>query len=134
MEQAERDGVLIDVRNPRCEDERFTDRWPEDSLAQRVYIEDLKLFRRQLAALQSQGLSLADKRKILADMFGIGPAQSVIDELNAKIGDAVQTGQRMIAPTGRVIAAATAPTIVGISRAAAQPRGHTFFGSRWRRE
>jgi len=134
LEQAERDRVLIDVRNPRCEDERFTDRWPENRRAQRVYIEDLKLFRQQLATLQSQDLSLADKRKILADMFGIGPAQSVIDDLNAKIGVAVQTGQRVIAPTGRVIAAATAPATVGISRAAAQPRGHAFFGSRWRRE
>jgi hypothetical protein len=134
LDAAERAGEFIDVRNPRCEEERFTDRWPEDRRAQRVYIEDLRLFRAQLAALMSRDLSLADKRKVLIDMFGVGPAQSAIDDLNAKIGFAVQTGQRFIAATGRVVPAAAVPAAIGISRAAAQPRGHTFFGSRWRRK
>ena len=50
LEAAEREGVLIDVCNPQCANERFTDRWPENRAAQRIYVDDLKLFRKQLAA------------------------------------------------------------------------------------
>ena len=128
LEESERFGVLIDVRNPRCEDERFTDRWPEDRKAQRLYIEDLRLFRTQLANLMSPQFSLPEKRDLLADMFGVGPAQSVIDEYAGSLGRAVETGKRLIAPTGRVVPAAAASSAA--AAAYAQPRGHTFFGSR----
>ncbi len=134
LEEAERSGVLIDVRNPRCEDERFTDRWPEDRQAQRLYIEDLRLFRTQLADLMSQQFSLPQKRDLLVAMFGVGPAQSVIDEYVDSLGRAVETGKRLVAPSGRVIPSAVASSASIASRAHAQPRGHTFFGSRWPRE
>lgn len=132
LEAAERDNALIDVRNPKCDDERFTDRWPENRAAQRTYIDDLKLLRRQLAALMSDQLTLDQKRDLLVAMFGEGPAQSAIDDYAAMIGRAVESGQRTVAPTGKVlpIAGVAAPSI--ISSASAQPRGHTFYGTRWR--
>jgi hypothetical protein len=132
LEAAERDNVLIDVRNPKCKDESFTDRWPENRAAQSTYISDLKLLRRQLAALMSVELTLDQKRDLLVAMFGEGPAQSVVDDYAAMIGRAVQSGQRTVAPSGKVIPVASiaAPSI--ISSASAQPRGHTFFGTRWR--
>lgn len=132
LEMAERDNLLMDVRNPKCDDERFTDRWPENRAAQRIYIDDLKLLRRQLAALMSDQLTLDQKRDLLVAMFGEGPAQSAIDDYAAMIGRAVESGQRAIAPTGKVLAIAgiAAPSI--ISTASAQPRGHTFYGTRWR--
>jgi hypothetical protein len=133
LEAAERAGTLLDVRNPKCDDDCFTDRWPEDRTAQRTYIEDLKLFRRQLAALMSDQYTLDQKRDLLVAMFGEGPAQSAIDDYAAMIGRAVQSGQRTIAPTGKVLPAVgvAAPSI--ISSASAQPRGHTFYGIPWRR-
>ncbi|MFQ3454724.1 nucleotidyltransferase [Bradyrhizobium sp. UFLA01-814] len=131
LEYADRNGVLVDVRNPTCEEDRFTDRWPENAPAQRMYIEDLKLFRRQLAAIMSDQLALDQKRDLLVAMFGEGPAQSAVNEYAATMGRAVATGNRTVAASGKVIpiVAVAAPAI---SRpAAAQPRGHTFYGNRW---
>jgi hypothetical protein len=131
LEDAERTGVLIDVRNPRCEDERFTDRWPENLQAQRLYIEDLRLFRTQLTNLMSNKFSLPQKRDLLETMFGVGPAQAVIDDYVDTLGRAVETGKRYVAPAERVIPAAAGASVAAASSANAQPRLHTFFGTRW---
>lgn len=131
LEHADRNGFLIDVRNPKCNDDRFTDRWPENTQAQRVYIEDLKLFRRQLSAIMSDQLTLDQKRDLLVAMFGEGPAQSAVNEYAATIGRAVATGNRRIAPSGKVIPIASVATPAILTSTAAQPRGHTFYGSRW---
>jgi hypothetical protein len=130
LSKAQAEGRLIDVRNPECPNDRFTDRWPENLTAQSTYIDDLKLFRQQLAALMSDELSLHEKSKLLGLMFGEGPARAVVEDYAARIGESVRQGTRRIAPSGRVLpAAVAAPAIV--TPAAAQPRGHTFYGSRW---
>jgi hypothetical protein len=127
---AQAQGQIVDIRNPRCTADRFTDRWPENLAAQATYIEDLKLFRHQLAAIMSDGLSLEDKRKLLALMFGEGPARAVVEDFASRIGESVRLGTRRIGATGRVVpAAVAAPAIV--TAASAQPRSHTFYGSRW---
>jgi hypothetical protein len=127
---AQTKGQLVDVRNPRCPADRFTDRWPENLSAQSVYVEDLKVFRRQLVALMGDGLSLPEKRNLLSLMFGEGPARAVIDDFAKQIGKSVQLGTRRIATTGRVVPSAIAAPAV-VRPAAAQPRSHTFYGSRW---
>lgn len=133
LEAADRTGRLVDIRNPRCIDDRFTDRWPENLAAQRTYIADLKLFRQQLEALMSDRYTLPQKQDLLAKMFGEGPAQSVIEDYAASLGRAIQLGQRTVAPTGRVtpVAGVAAPIIIRPSPAQARP--HTFYGSRWRK-
>jgi hypothetical protein len=132
LEGAELAGALVDVRNPCCAGERYTDRWPEDRAAQRTYIEDLKLFRHQLEALMSDRLMLDQKRDILVRMFGEGPAQSVIADYAASIGQSVSSGNRSIGPSGRVIPAAVAGLSSASTTALSQPRGHTFFGTSWK--
>lgn len=129
LEAAERENRLADVRNPRCIDECFTDRWPENRAAQRVFIDDLKLLHQQLADLMSEKLRLDQKRDILVEMFGEGPAQSAVDELAARVGQSVKNGQRIVSGTGRVIpvAAAAAPAAAS---AATKPRPHTFYSDR----
>ena len=130
LSAAQAEGRLVDVRNPRCPADRFTDRWPENLAAQSVYIEDLKVFRGQLAAVMSDGLSLEEKRKLLALMFGEGPARAVVEDYAARIGKSVRQGTRRIGATGRVLPAAVATPAI-VKPAAAQPRGHTFYGSNW---
>jgi len=130
LSAAQAKGQLVDVRNPRCPADRFTDRWPENLAAQSGYIEDLKVFRRQLAALMSDDLSLDEKRNLLSLMFEEGPAQAVIDDFAKLIGESVRLGTRRIATTGRVVPAAVAAPAIA-RPAAAQPRGHTFYGSHW---
>lgn len=134
LEVADRAGKLVDIRNPKCADDRFTDRWPENQAAQRTYIDDLKLFRQQLEFLMSDRYTLPQKQDLLTKMFGEGPAQSVVEEYASSLGRAIQSGQRTIAPGGRVMpaAAVAAPAVVRSSPAQARP--HTFYGSRWRRD
>lgn len=133
LERAEQENRLIDIRNPRCNEDCFTDRWPENRAAQRTYISDLKLFRDQLAGLMSNKLSLPEKQKLLVAMFGEGPAQSVVEEYAASIGGAVRSGQRAVSSSGRVvpIAGVAAPSII-TQPTLVQAKPHTFFGSRWR--
>jgi Second Messenger Oligonucleotide or Dinucleotide Synthetase domain len=130
LSKAQAEGRLIDVRNPECPNDCFTDRWPENLTAQSTYIDDLKLFRQQLAALMSDELSLQEKSKLLGLMFGEGPARAVVEDYAARIGESVRQGTRRIASSGRVLPAAVAAPAI-ITPAAAQPRGHTFYGSRW---
>lgn len=133
LQAAEANGMLIDVRNPTCNDDRFTDRWPENRAAQQTYISDLKLFRQQLKALMMGNLDLEEMQELLVEMFGEGPARSAIEEQAKALGRAVETGSRGIGITGRVIpvAVVVAPSI--ISSAMAKPRPHTFFGERWKK-
>ncbi|MBK9080726.1 MAG: nucleotidyltransferase [Rhizobiales bacterium] len=133
LETAEREVRLVEVKNPKCADEHFTDRWPENRDAQRLYIEDLKLLRKQLAALMSDRLMLDEKRDLLVEMFGEGPAQSTVDEYAASIGKAVRTGDRFVSPIGRVLPAAAAAPFI-LKSGPAQPRPHTFYGTRWSKE
>jgi Second Messenger Oligonucleotide or Dinucleotide Synthetase domain len=133
MEVAEAQNVLIEVRNPTCPEDCFTDRWPENRAAQQIYITDLKLFRKQLAELMTGNLDLEEMQVLLIEMFGEGPARSAIEEQARTLGRAVETGSRGIGFSGRVIpgAAVVAPSI--ISSAMAKPRPHTFFGERWKK-
>ena len=133
LETVEANGHLIDVRNPRCNDDRFTDRWPENRAAQRLYIGDLKLFRRQLEALLSDRLTLTQMKDLLSAMFGEGPATTVVKEYARRIGEAVQTNTRTIGRGGRmgITTGVTAPSIIKPSPA--QPKDHTFYGRPWKR-
>jgi hypothetical protein len=132
LEQAQAAGALVDIRNPCCHEECFTDRCPENPQAQRLYI-DLKRFRQQLAALMSDQLGLDQKRDLLVVMFGEGPAQAAIDEYAATVGRAVKDGSRSIAPSGRVLAGTLVAAPALVRSALSQPRPHTFFGSRRKR-
>lgn len=133
LETAERGNRLVDIRNPKCEEDSFTDRWPENRVAQKTYLEDLKLFRRQLSALMSDQLTLDQKRDLLVAMFGEGPAQSAINDYAATVGRAVESGQRSVGRSGRVLPIASGTAAAAVSSASARPRGHTFYGMRWRR-
>ena len=129
LEEAQVAGVLVDVRNPTCLEECFTDRWPENLQTQRVYIDDLKRFRQQLGALMSDKFGLDQKRDLLVAMFGEGPAQAAIDDYVTKIGRAVSDGRRAIASSGRVLAGTVVTVPALVRPALSQPRAHTFFGS-----
>jgi hypothetical protein len=128
LQAADRLGVLIDVRNPMCADDRFTDRWPEDRTAQQRYISDLLTFRKQLATLTDGELSLSDMRDLLALMFGEGPAESAVEDLAATHGHAIQTNSRRVG-VGRGGLSVASPAVVtsGTARAA----GHSFYGTPW---
>lgn len=128
LEDAEARQQLIDVRNPKCQPDKFTDRWPENRAAQQLYILDLRLLRRQLAELMSDRLPLDKKRDLLIAMFGEGPARAAVDRYSQILSEAVRTGKRVASASGRVIpAVATAVGMPSITQA----RPHTFYGTAW---
>ncbi len=123
-------GKVVDVRNPECPEECFTDRWPENLTAQHTYINDLNALRQQLSLLMNEDLPLPKKRGLLIDMFGEGPAGAAIDEYMEKIAHGIQTGTRRNTPSGRVVAGSVASASTLIRPAPA----HTFYGSSWQRK
>lgn len=129
LEAAERTGRLVDVHNPRCDADRFTDRWPENLAAQRQYIVDLREFRAQLAQLMAEG-SLENKSELLKKMFGEEPARSVIEHYWRELDSAVSQGTRSISTSGRIITGVGASG-AATSASARQPRSHRFYGEPW---
>lgn len=131
LEAADRAGGLIDVRNPKCRHDCFTDRWPENAEAQRCYILDLRRFRDRLDLFASGTLSLPQMRAMLAEMFGEGPAQGAIDDLAATHGAAVRDNTRIIGGHGGLLLPGNlaAPAVLSAAPARASP--HTFYGTSW---
>ncbi|EPY00969.1 nucleotidyltransferase [Magnetospirillum fulvum] len=125
--KAQAAGVLVNVRNPKCLEECFTDRWPENLTAQQIYLGDLKAFSKQLSLLMNEDLPLPKKRNLLIDMFGEGPGTAVIDEYSEKLARGIREGSRLIAPSGRVVVGATVAAATIVKPAPA----HTFFGTSW---
>ncbi len=122
---AENQKQLLKVSNPRCNDDKLTDRWPADGVDQRLLIKHLQAFIKDLDTLATA--SLSDQLAILSRLFGEGPAGDVVAQVredremaNAQVGPLTRPGRAGI-PVG-LGAATVAPAGV---RAA--PR-HTNFG------
>lgn len=125
--RAKNDGSLIHVENPRCPGDVFTDRWPENRAAQDIMIEDMRLFLKQLDVLLDDRRPLRDRRDTLKAMFGEDVGQSVVDDLEQDIGEAIRTGRHGFGALGGL---AMSPTI---AKAKPSVKPSTFYGSRWRR-
>lgn len=130
FEESERRLSLVEVRNPACQDDVFTDRWPGSLTEQRVFINDLRDLVKKLERLVS-GCGLAEIQDILVDLFGERPAQAAVKGFNQTTGDAIvggrsfhdtQGGRFDLGASG--VTAAT-PSIVSVR---ATPK-HTNFGS-----
>lgn len=127
LTDAENAGKLIHVKNPRCSDDIFTDRWPEDRNAQRIMIDDMKLFLKQLDILLNEQISLRERQDVLKAMFGEDVGQAVIEELKNDFGKAIRTGKHGIGTLGGLVAS---PAIAK-DKPIAPPS--TFYGSKWPR-
>lgn len=126
MKAAHSRGSLIDIRNPKCVEDRFTDRWPETLAAQGQYIGDLNHLVFGIDKLKSGDLDLEEMKEVLSDLFGEIPTAKSIAAFNAMIGRNVQGARIIDGRGGRVTAA---PAIASTS-AGSIMRPHTFFG--WR--
>lgn len=126
MEQAKVRGKLIRVVNPRCTPDCFTDRWPENSEAQEVYIKDLRLFITLLDKFLDESQPLQERVKALEVMFGESPTREVVKEFAAELGQMVQSGNHGLAASGSVL-----PVISVLPSARPKIRPNTFFGTTW---
>lgn len=122
---AKQNQTLIHVENPCCAGDVFTDRWPESQSAQDLLIADLQLFLKQLAVLMSNQSSLAQRVKVLKEMFGENVGQSVVDEFGDELGGMIQSGLHGFGAAGVLLGAPAA----AIAKPAIPPS--TFYGTRW---
>jgi len=74
---AEAMGKTVVARNPRCDEDILTDRWPGSLREQRIFIDELYHFSAELNRLK-RGVPMREMREILEDLFGETPARDVI--------------------------------------------------------
>lgn len=133
FDTADRQRQLVEIRNPRCTDDVFTDRWPASLHEQRVFLTDLRDLVAKLERLAS-GCDLATMREILAGLFGERSALEAITAFNKSTGTAISIGKSFHSTSGGrfdlaasgVAAIASTPS-VAVSSTRATP-GHTYYG------
>lgn len=129
---AQNNQVLLEVRNPTCHSDVFTDRWPGSLEAQGVFVQDLNTLVWKLEQLQEER-TLAEMQEILSELFGERPTLEAFRALNLRNGQAIVDGQsrhmpgsgRFEVPVLPAAGIAAAPAAPPASRAT--PR-HTHFG------
>ena len=128
LQGAHRQGHLIHIANPVCDQDVLTDRWPSSLPEQAVLIGDLESLVQHFEELFS-GIALDEMQTILARLFGEAPATGAVRELNRRLGATVASGESQhLAPSGRI---AIAPAVATAARPGVNPRStpkHTFFG------
>ncbi|MGB3553184.1 MAG: nucleotidyltransferase [Jannaschia sp.] len=86
LKAAQAAGELIDLRNPRDREDRFTDRWPATLNDQATFIADLEWFARKLAVLLDETRPLRERGDALEALFGEGPGRAALDETMDALG------------------------------------------------
>jgi hypothetical protein len=113
---------VLTVRNPACENELFTDRWPHDDVARTRFVTRLRALRADLRELGQPGQTLPDKKEVLKRLFGERAADLALDALNKRLGAA---GDRGLVGFHPGLGAITPP---GVAAPTEVPR-HRFYGS-----
>ena len=130
LQAAQDAGVLIDVRNPRDPQDRFTDRWPATLQDQRLYIRDLERLGRRLDDLQG-AQSMKERSDILVELFGEAPARDAVAEIVREVAPHEPSTTQPASPAPAALAA---PVLLAPRIAPAQPvraPRNTNFGGTW---
>lgn len=135
---AQRDGRILEVRNPTCHPDLFTDRWPDQLSAQRLFLGDMIMFVEKLESLRGD-CDLPKMQATLAELFGEKATLEAVKQLNQRMGRQIVDGLSQHVPgAGRIVlptpAAAAALGAISVLPAGvrATPK-HTHFGSFKRR-
>lgn len=128
FEAHQREGSLIEVRNPTCQEDIFTDRWPANLDAQGVFLRDLGRLVERLEEFCGE-CTLARMQQILTELFGERPALEVVKQFTEHAGISIADGRsRHLPERGRfVLPAAASIAAVAPTIGRATPR-HTHFG------
>lgn len=126
-------GELIDIRNPRDAEDRFTDRWPATLDDQKRFIDDLVWFRGHLAVVLDEESPLHKRGEALRVLFGETPGREATEEIWEELAAQGPPGlERKALPIAPAVAPLAAPRIVPAKPIPVRP--HTFFGpGPWRR-
>lgn len=139
FEEAHTSGRLVNVRNPRCDEDDFTDRWPANLDEQALFISDLRDFQVKAARIMDEDCDLSEMQSIMADLFGEKPTLTAFEDYADHVGDAVKSGEIAVDDRGRVNLtgsgiAGAASVITGSKAASSQtaPK-HKFYGKPFKR-
>ena len=131
---AQRGGRILEVRNPTCYPDLFTDRWPGQLSAQRVFLGDMIMFVEKLESLRGE-CDLPKMQATLAELFGEKATVEAVKQLNQRMGRQIVDGRSQHVPgAGRIVlptpttAAALGAVSTFLVAAHATPK-HTYFGS-----
>jgi hypothetical protein len=114
------------VENPRCCDDKLSDRWPMTASDQQAFAQDLLQLDAQLARLGEEGTQ-AQKQRILEELFGERPARRAYESAAARLGKQSATGELKLG-MGRGAAGLGLGLVSPPAKAIAVP-GHRFYGS-----
>ena len=126
-------GALVDIRNPRDPEDRFTDRWPATLDDQKRFIDDLVWFRGKLAVVLDEESPLHERGEALRVLFGETPGREATEEIWEELAAQGPPGlERKVLPIAPAVAPLAAPRIAPAKPIPTRP--HTFFGpGPWRR-
>jgi len=129
IQQAMNLNSFLEVCNPICRDDKFTDRWPSSMNGQQTYFDDLLLLRNQLRLLMGPG-SLASKQDLLRKMFGEKVGTDAFEAYSKRLQNSMQSNQHRIDKKGTVrLGAGLAGAATVTKSVAARP--HNFYGERF---
>lgn len=129
LDLAQKDRKLIEVTNPVCKVDIFTDRWPGSLHPQEMFRSDLIELLDKLKELQ-QGCPLDRIRQIMEELFGESPTGSVFEAFNRRSGESIRSGRSWHDPIkGEFVMApsVTGPTQGRKHDSRRTPR-HNFYG------
>jgi hypothetical protein len=111
----------VRVVNPAYPADEFTDRWPENKVAQDLYDGDLRRLIVDLYKLRNENLSLAEQQEVLKRLFGETAASYAIEStLDARRLE-MDTNRMRLGSTGKVVGMA-APAVATSTAAKAATR------------
>lgn len=116
---------MLEVRNPAYRPDVFTDRWPKDIDAQKLYASDLDQLIKQLNRLRDDSLGVEQMKTILEGLFGETAADYAIGQFLDAARREAAAGIMRIGSAGRVLTGA--PAIIGAATSAAA-RASTNMG------
>ena len=127
FEQSQRNSSLVLLKNPVCDADVLTDRWPGSLPNQAIFIRDLQHLVTKSERLTA-GCDLAEMQKIMAELFGETPTTDAFGDFNRRMGNDVRGGRsRHQRGTGRIVLPSAAAGAVSPSIACSTPK-HTFHG------
>lgn len=125
LAEADGRGRLIVVKNPKCDDDNFTDRWPRHQTDQQIFLDDMNYMVRELDRLASRNLNVRDIEEILFGLFGETPVRPAVRAAQETTGAATRSGSTTHRVGGGL---GVAGAVSGISHTA---RASTNMGGRW---
>jgi hypothetical protein len=123
-------GQLIEVANPVCPEDRFTDRWPAGLSEQNMFLDDLTFLVNELLAIRGEA-DLARIRVVFGKLFGEKLSEALIESFANRAGARIAGGQLASERgTGRISLGRSAlvpgPAVLP-ERSHAR---HTFYGAK----